>query len=157
MIPAFITDMLDIVHQITTENGREHVALHMLRLVTKISYEVQYGDSILYLIKNSGDKYMALIPVLNSGKSIMSEGGSLWRKGPDSREQAEIAFKVNHQSHFYDDSRLEEKGQIHSFELKFPVLSESSRKLVSMDLVGAESLTLLNQLSSKDEVLKKQE
>src|SRR5689334_15514630 len=50
----------------------------------------------------------------------------IWRLGPESKEQSNIIYKINHNSCFVDDNTIKSSGSFQKFENRFPLLPKSS-------------------------------
>ncbi len=51
---------------------------------------------------------------------------NIWRSGPESREQSNIIYKINHQTSFLEDNIIKSYGSFQRFENRFPFFPKMS-------------------------------
>lgn len=64
----------------------------------------------------------------------------IWRRAPDSKEQAGIIYKINHAASFIEDNAIVSTGTYQNFELKFPFLPRVSITYFKINDISVEEL-----------------
>lgn len=57
---------------------------------------------------------------------------TIWRKGPESKDEADQIYKINHLAHFHDEAEII-GNKIQPIENNFPILLKFSIQPVSID------------------------
>lgn len=151
--PKILIDVFEKLNGITC--SRTYVLKYFQKLVAKILMDPQYGESLTQSIKQKPEKYSTLVQVINN-KSVFLEISNIWRKGPESKEQAELIFKTNQIYHTYDEEKLDSINELSNFDSKFPFIPEKAIKMVNMDELKNEKVKNLSLYSAEVDDLKKQ-
>jgi hypothetical protein len=81
----------------------------------------------------------------------------IWRKAPESKEQANIIYKINHQINFVDENLIKSTGSYQNFETRFPFLPKISTSYFNINDIEEEEINSLTEtcLNSVTEQLDK--
>jgi hypothetical protein len=69
-----------------------------------------------------------------------SQVANIWRKGPESKEQANIIYKINHLTNFLEDSIIKSNGTYQNFENRFPFLPRQAITYFNINDINDEEL-----------------
>jgi hypothetical protein len=58
---------------------------------------------------------------------------NIWRSGPESKEQSNIIYKINHQTSFLEDNIIKSSGSFQRFENRFPFFPKISTLYFNID------------------------
>lgn len=75
---------------------------------------------------------------------------NIWRKGPETKEQANIIYKTNHISNIYDSSIIKSNSSYQSFETRFPIIPKVAVQYFNFSEINNDSIKIIrNQLFEK--------
>jgi hypothetical protein len=69
----------------------------------------------------------------------------IWRLGPESKEQSNIIYKINHNSSFIDDGTIKSTSSYQKFENRFPILPKSSILYFNINDINNAELLEINE------------
>jgi len=72
-----------------------------------------------------------------------SQVSQIWRKSPESKEQANVIYKINHLSNFVDENVVKSSGTYHNFEGRFPFLPKVSATYFNINDINNDEIKII--------------